>query len=522
MTAEAQSKNRLDPGVFWPALLLIVAILIPCVLFPEAGRKWSGIVLNILTHSFDWFFEWFTLGCLLFAVWISLSRYGKIRLGLAHEKPEFSTASWLFLTITGCTSSSLMFWAILEPMYHYQSPPFGAAPQSAEAAGWAMAYGIMHWGPSVWSFFGLAGAAIGYFYYVRREPHLKASLTCEPVLGRYARKWPGKLIDFIVIVSLVGGVGTSLAVVVPMLAVWAEKLLGIQRSIGLDISIIFIWIAIFGTSAYLGLEKGMKVLSDVNVYAVIFIMAFMLLVGPTASLLSFATDSLGLLFQNFIRMSLFTDPVGGSGFPQNWTVFYWCWWVVYAIFLGIYIARISRGRTIRQVVLANTVFGSMGCAMFYIIMGGYTMHLEIAKVLPLTEIFSSQGPEYVIFAMFNTLPAKWLVWPLLVIVGFLGSATLFQGCALVMASICTKELPPGQEPAKWHRLLWALVLGLVGVVLRILGGLKALQLSAVIFGIPTVFVMVMVLYSFLQWAREDFKDQFAAEEFVLAKTPKND
>ena len=204
---------------------------------------------------------------------------------------------------------------------------------------------------------------------MRREPHLKGSLACEPVLGEYAKKWPGKLIDFIVIVSLVGGVGTSLAVVVPMLAVWAEKLLGIQRSIGLDIGIILIWISIFGASAYLGLERGMKVLSDVNVYAVIFIMGFMVIAGPTVYILSIATDSLGILFQNFIRMSLFIDPVEKSGFPQNWTVFYWCWWVVYAIFLGIYIARISRGRTIRQVVLANTLFGFMGCALFYIIMG---------------------------------------------------------------------------------------------------------------------------------------------------------
>jgi BCCT family betaine/carnitine transporter len=514
-------KIELDKAVFWPSVIILCLIMVPCFLFPEAGSNWGKKIFHFISFDFDSVFEWFTLIMFILGLGISFSRYGSIKMGLPEETPDYSTGTWAFMLITGCSSAGLFYWGMVEPMYHITAPPFGIEPNSAAAATWGVTYAMFHWGPAPWAYYGFTGALVAYFYYVRREPQLKGSLACEGFLGKRVRGPLGNMIDIIVIISLAAGTAASLAILVPMIAVWAEKLLGIPRGLPLNIGIIVCWVAIFAYSVLSGINKGMKWLSDINVWAVFGLVAFLLIFGPGVYILSFTTESLGQMFQNFIKMSTWTDPVAKSGFPQNWTVFWWAFWAVYAVFLGIFVARISKARTFRQIYLMVVSCGTIGSVLMCGLLGSYTMYLTTENIIPMVDIFTNQGPEYMIYELFCTLPYQWLVWPLVIIVGFLSTATLYQSCAWTLASTCSKNLYQDEEPPRWHRLFWAILLGALAVMLTVLGGLSAVQAAAVIFAIPVLLVLIFMLLSFFKWTKEDFGDQLESPVLSVSKKKTN-
>ena len=515
-TPPGTGEIKLDKAVFWPSVIILCLIMVPCFLFPEAGARWGKTIFHFISFKFDSVFEWFTLGLFVLGLGISFSRYGSIKMGLPDESPDYSTGTWAFMLITGCSSAGLFYWGMVEPMYHITAPPFGIEPNSPAAATWGVTYAMFHWGPAPWAYYGFTGALVAYFYYVRREPQLKGSLACEGFLGKATRGPVGAGIDVIVIISLAAGTAASLAILVPMIAVWAEKLLGIPRGLPLNIGIIVCWVGVFAYSVLSGINKGMKWLSDINVWAVFGLVAVLLILGPGVYILSFTTESLGQMFQNFVQMSTWTDPVGKSGFPQNWTVFWWAFWAVYAVFLGIYVARISKGRTFRQIYLMVVGCGTIGSVLMCGLLGSYTMYLTTENIIPMVEIFNQQGAEYMIYELFCTLPCQWLVWPLVIIVGFLSTATLYQSCAWTLASTCSTNIYQDQEPPKWHRLFWAVLLGSLAVMLTVLGGLSAVQAAAVIFAVPVLLVLIFMLLSFFKWTESDLGDALKSPVITIS------
>ncbi len=302
-------------------------------------------------------------------LWFAFGKYGSVRFGGQDAEPEFRTLSWIAMLFCAGIGTSLLYWATIEWVYYYQAPPFGIEAESAEAADWAAMYGLFHWGPMAWALYCIPALPIAYAFHNRKIPFLRISQACRGVIGDRADGPLGKLIDVLFIFGLVGGTGTSLGLGTPILSESISTLTGIERTFALDAFVIVIWTAIFGTTVYLGMEKGIKRLADANVYLGFFLLAFVLVFGPTVFILDTFTNSLGLLATNFLKMSFYTDPVGASGFPQTWTVFYWAWWIAYAPFMGLFVARISRGRTIRQVVAANLVWGSLGCWLFFATFG---------------------------------------------------------------------------------------------------------------------------------------------------------
>jgi BCCT family betaine/carnitine transporter len=268
--------------------------------------------------------------------------------------------------------------------------------------------------------------------------------------------------------------------------------------------VIVIWTAIFGTTVYLGMEKGIKRLADANVYLGFFLLAFVLVFGPTVFILDTFTNSLGLLATNFLRMSFYTDPVGQSGFPQTWTVFYWAWWIAYAPFMGLFVARISRGRTIREVVGANLVWGSVGCWLFFATFGNTAFHDQLTGTVSVISIMNEASPQAAIVAVVKALPMGTFVLVLFVAMCFIYSATTLQASAYTIASVASKEMVAGEsEPLRWNRLFWALALGGMAVALMYLGGLKPLQTASLIVALPLMFVIALSVWSLLRWLKED-------------------
>ena len=498
----------IDQAVFWPALVVVLSAIVPLILYPEASTEILGSVLDFIKHQLGFLFLWFTFGVFCVLLWFAFGRYGSVRFGGPDARPEFGRLSWIGMLFCAGIGTSLLYWATIEWVYYYQAPPFGITPESAEAAHWGAMYGLFHWGPLAWALYCIPALPIAYAFHNRKIPFLRISQACRGVIGDRADGWLGKLIDVLFIFGLIGGTGTSLGLGTPILSESISTLVGIERSFALDAFVIVVWTAIFGTTVYLGMEKGIKRLADANVYLGFFLLAFVLTFGPTVFILDTFTNSLGLLATNFVRMSLYTDPVGGSGFPQTWTVFYWAWWIAYAPFMGLFVARISRGRTIREVVAANLIWGSLGCWLFFATFGNTALYDQLNGVVPVIEIMNEVSPQAAIVAVVKALPMGTFILILFVAMCFIYSATTLQASAYTIASVASKNLVAGEsEPKRWNRLFWALALGATAVALMYLGGLEPLQTAALIVAVPLIFVITLSVWSLLRWLKEDFPEQ---------------
>jgi len=513
---------EVDKGIFWPALITVVVVLISMVLFEEGAKDVLKSIFSFVSNQLGFAYMWagaFFLGAV---AWLSFGKYSHIRLGGPDARPEFGRMSWIAMFFCSGIGTSLIYWAAIEWTYYYNSPPFGLEAQSQAAAEYAAMYGMFHWGPIGWAFYCLSAFPIGYAYYNRKSGGLRLSSACAGIIGeKNANGVMGKIIDIMLIFGLVGATATALASGTPMLAEALSKLVGIEHTFSVDIAVVCIWTAIFVTSVVLGLKKGIKMLSDVNLVAVLILCFIVFVGGPTFFMLNMFTDSFGLMLSEFTRMSFYTDPVGKSMFPQWWTIFYWAWWAAYGPYMGIFIARISRGRTFRELGLTVTLAGSAGCMLFFMLFGNNMMHAELNELYPVLETIKEEGAPVAILGVLLQLPMEWLILPLFVFVGFVYSGTTVDSSAYVMASISSKQLHEGQEPSMYNRLFWALVLGATGLVVMNVGGLEPLKTASIVVGLPLAFLMVISFLSLLRWLREDLEENSAVthKSNVTAERP---
>jgi BCCT family betaine/carnitine transporter len=304
--------------------------------------------------------------------------------------------------------------------------------------------------------------------------------------------------------GIVGAVGTSLGLAVPLVSALFSEMFGVQDSFGLNLVILAIWTAIFGTSVYRGLSKGIKVLSDINMYVAIAMALFILFAGPTVFILKMTVNSWGIMLDNFFRMSFWMDPIAQGGFPEGWTIFYWAWWIAYAPMMGLFVARISKGRTIRDVVIAECLWGTLGCWVFFCIFGAYSTYLDVQGILSISQILSESGSNAAIIAVVKTLPGSSIVLVVYTFLCFIFLATTLDSSAYTLASVCSKDLRGDEQPARWHRVFWALVLAVVAVGLLAVGGLSTVQTSTIVVALPLIPVLFVLVLSSLRWLEEDY------------------
>lgn len=497
-------KTQIDPFIFWPALVVVIGLTLLLALNTDTAGPIINNIMSSITFKFDWLFEWLTVGLFILLLYLAFGRYGNVKLGGPEDTPEFSKFSWGAMLFCAGMGTSIMYWSVIEPLYYYTGPPFGIAAKSAEAAEWALSYGLFHWGISAWALYALPAVTIAYSFYVRKRPSLRISTACRGVLGDLADGWLGKVIDIMVIWSLVGGLGTSLGLGVPMVSAVIGSLLNIPESYGLSVVIVVIWTVIYGASAYFGLYRGIKKLSDINVYLAMTLAIFAFLVGPSLFVLSNFTNSFGIMAQNIIRMSFYTDSINQGGFPQGWTVFYWAWFAATAPFMGLFVARISKGRTIKELISGVLLWGSLGGWLYFAVFGSYALHMELNGILPLTQILSENGGPAVIVAVLKSFPVYKLVMLFFAVLAFIFLATSLDSATYILSAIATKELHDKEEPARWHRLLWAGILSTMSLTLLAIGGLRVIQTSSVFVSIPVVIIYFLLTGSLMKWLKEDF------------------
>ena len=452
-----------------------------------------------IAHELGLLYQWTVIISFIFLIWLAVSRHGSYVLGGNEVGQEYSTPSWIGMLFCTGVGAGLLYWSTIEWAYYLNDPPFGAEIGSVEAMEWAATYGIFHWSIPAWSLYAIGVVAIAYPYYKYRLPYLRLSVSLVGIFGRKFLDSNGsRFVDLLFILSLIGGTGTSLGLGTPMLSAATAELLGISETLALTIFISGLCVLMFGVSVYLGLSQGIKRLSDFNLYLAGFFLIWVLASGPAMYALELGTSSIGLMTQEIVRMTTWTDPILETDFVENWTIFYWAWWLAYAPFVGLFVTKISRGRSLRSVIFGMLGFGSLGAAAFYIIWGNSVMWMDLKGVIEVQELIeqglaSAAFPEAVSSLWGEPIPLIMFVVLSLVFI-----ATTYDSASYCIASAATKGISPDQHPARWHRVFWACSLAILPIALVVIGELKGAQSVTLIASLPLVGVFFLMMYSLIR------------------------
>lgn len=519
MKIENNNKSLIDKGVFISSMLALLFLAVPIIVFPEQSQSVVGVLNNFVITNLGSAYLWYGIFCTVFCLWIAFGRFGKVKLGDENEKPEFSTFSWAAMLFCCGVGAGVVYWGLIEWVYYYTAPPLGAVVGSWQAAELAAAYGIFHWGPVAWAIYTVTACSVGYLLYVRKSNVLKASEACRGIFGKKVDGVFGRVLDVFFIFGIVGAVATSLGLGSPLITAAIANVLGIEQTVTLDVVVLLSITGLFGVSAYSGLKKGIKVLSDINAWVAIGVVIFVFLVGNTRFMMDMTTTAIGLVANNIFRMSTWLDPAGESMFPQYWTVFYWAWWGGYAPFLGMFIAKISRGRTIKQMVTGSLIFGSLGCIIFFGVLGNYGLGLQLNGTMDVVSSLSEIGAPQTIVAILGTLPFGKVIISLVAVLCIIFAATSYDSASYIIAANTQKYLENG-EPIRWLRLVWAFGLALIPMgFIMLKAPLSTLQTATLVLSIPVAFIVVCSGFSFVKMVKEDISSGKLKQKNVVMYFP---
>jgi len=498
-------RSRIDWPTFGASVAFIVVVCIPLAFAPDIAGKRLEIIYNYISNEFGILYLLASVGAIGFLVWLASSRFGGIRLG--DDEIEFSQMSWIAMLFCAGIGAGLMYWCVIEWSYYYDAPPFGIESRSTEAAEWASTYCMYHWGFTAWAFYCLPALAIAYPYYNRKLDILRFSVSCNWLLKGREQGPLARMIDFLFMVAMIAGAATGLGYSAPMIAALVAWLGDFETSYSLEVGVMAFCVSLFVFSVWLGLRKGIKRLSDINLYLAIGLLLFILFAGPTVFLVKTSLNGLGLMAQNFVRMNFWTDPFTDSGFVEGWTIFYWAWWVAFAPYVGLFITRISRGRTIRQVITGMLIYGSLGCWVFYMIIGNFSMYLQLTETVDIVQVINSGidgAGDSAIVATLESLPLAPVVITVFAMVSTIFAATTYDSASYTLASSATLHLPAGEDPDRWHRVFWAFALAIMPMTLMYVGGgLRTMQVMLLIASLPILVVGVAMSYSLVKSLQAD-------------------
>ncbi|MFD1018013.1 glycine betaine uptake BCCT transporter [Thalassobacillus hwangdonensis] len=461
-------------------------------------------IQGFLTEKFGWFYLLSATGFLVFAIFLIFSKFGNIKLGKPDEEPEYPYITWFAMLFSAGMGIGLVFWGAAEPLSHFHAPPYGE-PMTDETAKVAMRYSFFHWGFHPWAIYAVLALALAYYKFRKNAPGvISAALT--PLIGEQRVKGPiGITVDVIAVFATIFGVATSLGLGALQISAGLAYLFpGLEDTFTLQLSIIVIVTVLFMISAMTGLNKGIKYLSNTNIVLAISLMVFLLFAGPTNFIMDFFTTSFGSYIQNLPQMSFRLTPFSeeNSSWVNGWTIFYWAWWISWAPFVGTFIARVSRGRTIREfilgVLLVPTIFG----ALWFSVFGGTAISLEFFDGHDIQSVVSDMGSEVALFAMLEYIPFGMVIS----IIGLLLISTFFVTSADSATFVLGMQTTGGSlNPKNQVKFTWGVIQAGAAAVLLWQGGLTALQTAAIIAAFPFTFIMIMICFSLLKSFKEEAK-----------------
>jgi glycine betaine transporter len=464
--------------VFNISCALAFLFLLWGALFPDHLAKITGGLQTSLLDTFGWLYVLAATSFLICAFCLIFSRWGDIPLGPDGTKPEFNLLTWFAMLFCAGMGIGLVFWGVAEPTSHFHDPSIGegGTPQAARLA---LQYSFFHWGLHPWGIYTMVALALAYFQFRKGMPGL-FSLGCQPVLGRHANGPLGTAVDVIAVFATVFGVATSLGFGAVQISGGLSYVFGISNSLTTQLILIAIVTVLFMLSAQTGLQRGIKYLSNLNMILALSLLGFLLFLGPTHFIMTIFPSTLGHYLQNLPTM----------------------WWIAWAPFVGTFIARISKGRTVRQFVLGVLLVPSLFCAFWFTVFGGTGIALELFQDVPLKAVMEKQGMEVLLFTVLEQYPMGTIMS--LIAIFLIGTffITSADSATFVLGTLTTNG---SLNPPNHIKFTWGIIQSLSAAILLWSGGLKGLQTGAILAAFPFVFVIIILIISLLKSFKEEVK-----------------
>ncbi|MEH7239153.1 glycine betaine uptake BCCT transporter [Bacillus sp. JJ1562] len=495
-------KSQNGSSVFIISLILTLIFIIWGVFFTENLAHVTDIIYNGSIDYLGWVYLGATLFFVIFSVYLLFSRYGDIRLGKKTDRPDFNTASWLAMLFGAGMGIGIVYWGVAEPVTHYTNPPVGE-PYTVGAANNAMKYTFFHWGLDPWAIYTVIGLALAFFQYNKKLP-ASVSSAFYPMLGDRIYGPIGKTIDILSIFATVFGIATSLGLGAMQVTAGMHDLFGIPNVLLVQIIVIAVATVIFTISINTGLERGIQYLSNAAMIISFAIMLLIFIVGPSMTVVKVFFNTSGLYISDFIQMSLRLNPFGEGEWIASWTLFYWAWWIAWAPFVGMFIARVSKGRTVREFVIGVLIFPTLGTCLWMSVFGGSALDLvqntgnhDLAARL--TEDVSLS-----IFTFFDYLPFS----SMLSILGF-AVVVIYYITVADTATFVLGMLSEGGtlNPSNKIKVTWGVIQSALAAVLLLAGGLNVLQTASIAAALPFAIILIIMSFSLLKGLKSEVEVQ---------------
>jgi choline/glycine/proline betaine transport protein len=485
--------------VFFTSVIIIIIIITLTLLFKDGAEEYFTATQDFVANKAGWFFILSINIFLIFMVFLAFSQFGQLRIGGKNAKPEFKTMSWFAMLFSAGMGIGLLFWSISEPIYHFLTPPM-AEGGTAEAAKEAMKFTFLHWGFHAWAVYALVGLSLAYFSYSRGLPLTIRSIF-YPYLGDKIYGKIGDAIDIFAVLATLFGLATSLGMGVQQIAAGLHHLFGIDSGVQTQIFLIAGITAIATISVVLGVDKGVRVLSEWNMRIAVFFLLIVVILGPTIFIFKSFVQNTGNYLSGFLEVATWTESYTGSNWQNAWTVFYWGWWISWSPFVGMFIARISKGRTVREFILGVLLVPSVVTFFWISTFGSTAVHQALLGDDSIVNAVN-ENVATALFVFLEDYPFAFIlnIIAIILIAGFF--VTSSDSGSLVVDNLTSGgkiDAPVGQ------RIFWAIAEGSVAAVLLVGGGLQALQTATIVTGLPFAMILIIMCFSLYKGLSEDIK-----------------
>ncbi len=488
-TGKEKPLFDIHPAVFFSSAAIIIGFVVISIIFNQMIGNFFTSFLRTITETTGWFFTSAVNIILAFILYLMFSKYGEIRLGGDDAEPDFSTLSWFAMLFSAGMGIGLLFYGVAEPMFHYLSPPFGEG-RTIESARLAMGFTFMHWGLHAWSVYALIALALAFFSFNKGQP-LSIRSIFYPILGEKIHGLWGNIIDILATVATLFGVATSLGIGVQQINAGFAHLFGIEQNHTVQLILIAVITAIATISVVRGLDAGIRKLSEINIWLALSLLLFVFICGPTLFILNSFFENTGSYLQLFPKIATWNEALENTGWQNSWTVFYWAWWIAWSPFVGMFIARVSRGRTIREFLMGVLCIPTIVTFLWMTVFGDSALYIELFGGGGIADAVTENVPLS-LFLLLERFPLSYIssILGVLVVISFF--VTSSDSGSMVIDIITAGGNP---DPPIPQRLFWAILEGVVAGALLLGGGLTALQSAVVATGLPFGIVLIILCFS---------------------------
>lgn len=496
------NKGRIDWLITLAPFVLIIALAVFLFAFPEQSNDIIGNVRFFFGDTVGIYYLVMGIGVLIISLFLSFSKYGDIVLGEPNEKPKYSFFAWGSMMFTCGLAADILFYSFAEWVMYATNPHIA---ELGSVSGWAGVFPLFHWSFIPWAFYLVLAVAFGFMLHVRKRNRQRYSEACRPVIGKHADGILGRVIDLFALFALLAGTATTFSVATPLMASILVKLFGITISrTAVTIIILLITCAVY-TYAVLHGFKGISILAKTCIYLFFGLLILVLLIGGQGRfIIENGVQSLGKMIQNFVELSTYTDPSRSNNFPQDWTIYYWAYWMVWCIAAPFFIGNISRGRTIKQTILGGYIFGVGSTIVSFIILGNYSLGLQTTGAADFIKVYEESGDLYeLILNIIDTMPIAPVILVIVLVTMIAFYATSFDSIAYTAACYSYKKLGEDEQPHKLIELLWCLLLIVLPIALVFSeSSMSNIQSVSIISAFPIGIIMIIMIWSFFKDAKK--------------------